>query len=217
MLRKQSRRDRRRACSRSEQAAHAAAGAALQPRLAEAAAGSPVRQARACRCSARPPTGQPSTAEDVLEELADELRAAAAHPRVPRPRASSSPPTPTSCPSQVDPRTGRVHTSYHQAVAATGPAVLDRPEPAEHPDPHARGPAHPPGLHRAARPRADGGGLLADRAADHGAPVGRRRACSRPSPRTATSTRRPPPRSSASSPPRSRRTSGAPPRPSTSA
>ena len=79
----------------------------------------------------------------------------------------------------VNPKTGRVHTTYAQAVAVTGRLVEQRPEPAEHPDPHRRGPAHPRGLHRAAGRGDPVGRLLADRAAHHGAHLGRRRACSR--------------------------------------
>ena len=65
------------------------------------------------------PTGQPSTAEDVLEELA----------RIyPLPRlimeyrglAKLKSTYTDKLPVQIDPRTGRMHTSYHQAVAATG-------------------------------------------------------------------------------------------------
>ncbi len=65
------------------------------------------------------PKGQPSTAEDVLEELAD------AHP-LPRlildyRALSKLRSTYTEkLPASVNPETGRVHTSYHQAVAATG-------------------------------------------------------------------------------------------------
>ena len=54
-------------------------------------------------------------------------------------------------PDQIDEHTGRIHTCYHQAVRGDRPAVLLRSEPAEHSDPHARGPAHPPGLRRAPR------------------------------------------------------------------
>jgi DNA polymerase-1 len=64
-------------------------------------------------------TGQPSTAEDVLEELADEYEL----PRVIleyRGLAKLRSTYTDKLPGQVDPRTGRVHTSYHQAVAATG-------------------------------------------------------------------------------------------------
>jgi DNA polymerase-1 len=38
---------------------------------------------------------------------------------------------------------GRIHTTYEQTIAATGPAVLEGPQPAEHPDPHRRGPPDP--------------------------------------------------------------------------
>jgi DNA polymerase-1 len=64
-------------------------------------------------------TGQPSTAEDVLEELADEYEL----PRIIldyRGMAKLRSTYTDKLPGQVDPRSGRVHTSYHQAVAATG-------------------------------------------------------------------------------------------------
>ena len=65
------------------------------------------------------PTGQPSTAEDVLEELAEEFEL----PRVImdyRGLAKLRSTYTDKLPEQINPRTGRVHTSYHQAVAATG-------------------------------------------------------------------------------------------------
>jgi DNA polymerase-1 len=64
-------------------------------------------------------TGQPSTAEDVLEELAGEYEL----PQVIldyRGMAKLRSTYTDKLPGQVNPRTGRVHTSYHQAVAATG-------------------------------------------------------------------------------------------------
>lgn len=65
------------------------------------------------------PKGQPSTAEDVLEELA------AGHelPRLIieyRGLAKLKSTYTDKLPLQINARTGRVHTSYHQAVAATG-------------------------------------------------------------------------------------------------
>lgn len=65
------------------------------------------------------PKGQPSTAEDVLQELADEYDL----PRVILEYRSVSKLKSTytdKLPKQVAEHTGRVHTSYHQAVAATG-------------------------------------------------------------------------------------------------
>ena len=65
------------------------------------------------------PKGQPSTAEDVLAELADQ------HPlpklilswrELSKLRSTYT----ESLPREVNPRTGRIHTSYHQAGAATG-------------------------------------------------------------------------------------------------
>jgi len=65
------------------------------------------------------PKGQPSTAEDVLQELADEYDL----PRVILKYRSVSKLKSTytdKLPNQIAEHTGRVHTSYHQAVAATG-------------------------------------------------------------------------------------------------
>ena len=65
------------------------------------------------------PKGQPSTAEDVLQELAEEFDL----PRVILEYRSVSKLKSTytdKLPLQVAAATGRVHTSYHQAVAATG-------------------------------------------------------------------------------------------------
>jgi DNA polymerase-1 len=65
------------------------------------------------------PKGQPSTAEDVLAELAGEYPL----PQLILEYRSLSKLKSTytdKLPQQISPRTGRVHTSYHQAVAATG-------------------------------------------------------------------------------------------------
>lgn len=65
------------------------------------------------------PKGDPSTAEDVLEELA----AQHALPRLILEWRSLSKLRSTytdTLPQQINPLTGRIHTSYHQAVAATG-------------------------------------------------------------------------------------------------
>jgi DNA polymerase-1 len=63
--------------------------------------------------------GQPSTAEDVLEQLAEEHDL----PRLVleyRGLAKLKSTYTDKLPNDIDPRTGRIHTSYHQAVAATG-------------------------------------------------------------------------------------------------
>ncbi|HEX3912822.1 MAG TPA: DNA polymerase I [Steroidobacteraceae bacterium] len=65
------------------------------------------------------PTGQPSTAEDVLEELAESY----ALPKLIleyRGMAKLKSTYTDNLPLQINPGTGRIHTSYHQAVAATG-------------------------------------------------------------------------------------------------
>jgi DNA polymerase-1 len=63
--------------------------------------------------------GQPSTAEDVLQELATDYEL----PSLILEYRSLSKLKSTytdKLPAQINPHTGRVHTSYHQAVAATG-------------------------------------------------------------------------------------------------
>ena len=65
------------------------------------------------------PKGQPSTAESVLQELANDYPL----PKLILEYRSLSKLKSTytdKLPQQVEPTTGRVHTSYHQAVAATG-------------------------------------------------------------------------------------------------
>jgi DNA polymerase-1 len=73
--------------------------------------GLPVRQ--------KTRTGQPSTAEDVLEELAEKYplpRLILEYRGLAKLRSTYT----EKLPEQIDPKTGRVHTSYHQAVAVTG-------------------------------------------------------------------------------------------------
>jgi len=65
------------------------------------------------------PTGAPSTAEDALAELAEQYEL----PRVLMEYRGLSKLKSTytdKLPEMINPRTGRIHTSYHQAVAATG-------------------------------------------------------------------------------------------------
>ncbi len=67
----------------------------------------------------RTPKGQPSTAENVLQELAvdyDLPRLILEHRALSKLKSTYT----DKLPAMVNPRTGRVHTSYHQAVAATG-------------------------------------------------------------------------------------------------
>jgi DNA polymerase-1 len=65
------------------------------------------------------PKGQPSTAEDVLEELAENYelpRLVLDYRSIAKLRSTYT----EKLPNQINPATGRVHTSYHQAVAQTG-------------------------------------------------------------------------------------------------
>lgn len=65
------------------------------------------------------PKGQPSTAEDVLQELAltyDLPKLVLEHRSLSKLKSTYT----DKLPTQINPRSGRVHTSYHQAVASTG-------------------------------------------------------------------------------------------------
>lgn len=65
------------------------------------------------------PKGQPSTAEDVLQELADQFELPALileHRSLSKLKNTYT----DRLPEKVNPETGRVHTHYHQAVTATG-------------------------------------------------------------------------------------------------
>jgi DNA polymerase-1 len=69
--------------------------------------------------SRKTPTGQPSTAEDVLEELAATYplpKLILEYRGVAKLKSTYT----DTLPEQIDQSTGRIHTSYHQAVAATG-------------------------------------------------------------------------------------------------
>ena len=116
------------------------------------------------------PKGQPSTAEDVLQELALDFplpKLILEHRSLNKLKSTYT----DKLPLQVNARTGRVHTSYHQAVASTGRLSSSDPNlqniPIRTPEGRRIRQAfvapywlpHP------------GGGLFADRAADHGPPV----------------------------------------------
>ena len=65
------------------------------------------------------PKGQPSTAESVLQDLAEDYEL----PKLLleyRTLAKLKSTYTDKLPAEIDPGTGRIHTSYHQAVAATG-------------------------------------------------------------------------------------------------
>jgi len=65
------------------------------------------------------PKGQPSTAESVLQELAEDYplpELILKHRSMSKLKSTYT----DKLPLQISPKTGRVHTSYHQAVAATG-------------------------------------------------------------------------------------------------
>ena len=125
-------------------------------------------------------SGAPSTDEEVLEKLAEDYPLPAKileHRGLSKLKGTYT----DKLAQMAHPRTGRVHTHYAQAVAVTGRLSQQRPQPAEHPDPHRRRPARARGLRRAAGPRDRQRRLQPDRAAHHGAPSARTRRCCAPS------------------------------------
>ncbi|MEC9374896.1 MAG: DNA polymerase I [Pseudomonadota bacterium] len=72
------------------------------------------------------PKGQPSTAEDVLQELAvdyDLPQLILEHRRLSKLKSTYT----DKLPKQISQKTGRIHTSYHQAVTATGRLSSTKP------------------------------------------------------------------------------------------
>ena len=111
-----------------------------------------------------------STAADVLEELAAEheiVRKVLEYRQLTKLKGTYV----DALPALIDPATGRLHTSFNQTGAATGRLSSSNPEPAEHSDPHGAGARDPRRVRAARGLEADGGRLLADRAAPAGAHV----------------------------------------------
>ena len=116
----------------------------------------PSRSARssspssACRCVKKTPSGAPSTDEEVLEKLAEDYPLPA---KILEHRGLSK------LKGTYTDKLGQLAASAHRPRAhplrAGGgrdrAAVEQRPQPAEHPDPHGRGPARARGLRRAGR------------------------------------------------------------------
>ncbi|MEQ9002034.1 MAG: DNA polymerase, partial [Pseudomonadales bacterium] len=84
------------------------------------------------------PKGQPSTAEQVLQDLAQEYEL----PRLImeyRILAKLKSTYTDKLPAQINPETGRIHTSYHQAITATGRLSSSDPNLQNIPVRHAEG------------------------------------------------------------------------------
>ena len=117
-------------------------------------------------------TGQPSTDEDVLQELAADYplpKVLLEHRALAKLKSTYT----DKLPLMVNASTGRVHTTFGQATAVTGRLASNDPNLQNIPVRTAEGRRireafiAPPGA------RAGVGRLLADRAAHHGAPFGR--------------------------------------------
>ena len=100
----------------------------------------------------RTPKGGRSTDAEVLEALADQHelpRVILEYREIDKLKGTYI----DALPQLVHPETGRIHTRFDQAVAATGRLSSSDPEPAEHPHPHgarARRSAPPSSRRRAA-------------------------------------------------------------------
>ncbi len=128
------------------------------------------------------PGGTPSTDEDVLQQLAEDY---------PLPKllleyrglAKLKSTYTDKLPRMVDPVSRARAHQLQPGRRGHRTALLDRPQPAEHPGAQRRRAAHTRGLHRAAREPHHLGGLFTDRTTHHGASLGRQepaaRLCSR--------------------------------------
>src|SRR5690606_13529118 len=106
------------AMARTEAAAYAAAGGPFN-----LGSPKPLQEVHYERLAlpilGKTPKGQPSTAEDVLQELGESYdlpRLVLEYRALSKLKSTYT----DKLPLEIDPRTGRIHTSYHQAVAATG-------------------------------------------------------------------------------------------------
>ena len=124
------------------------------------------------------PTGQPSTAEDVLEELAETY---------PLPKLILEYRGMAKLKSTYTDNLPAANQSGHRAhpylvspsSCGDRQAVVAGSESAKHPDPHSRGTAHSAGIHCAGGPLTRRRRLFADRAAHHGASIGGRDSAAR--------------------------------------
>ena len=96
-------------------------------------------------------TGAWSTDVDVLEDVAAQGHEIAKKVLDWRGLAKLRGTYTDALPSYINPKTGRVHTSYAMASTSTGRLASTDPNLQNIPDPHRGRPPHPPGLHRAPR------------------------------------------------------------------
>ena len=117
----------------------------------------------------------PSTAVEVLEELAAQHDICRFDPRLARPVEAEGHLHRRAADAGQSGNRPRAHADQ-PGGRGDRPPEQQRSQPAEHPDPHRDRPPDSQRLHRRSGPRADLGRLLADRAARAGAPVRRRNA-----------------------------------------
>ena len=114
-------------------------------------------------------TGAWSTDVDVLEEVAAQGHEIAKKVLDWRGLAKLRGTYTDALPGYINPKTGRVHTSYAMASTSTGRLASTDPNLQNIPDPHRGRPPHPPGLHRRQGQQADQRRLQPDRTASAGA------------------------------------------------
>ena len=117
----------------------------VQPELAAAAAGDPVRQARSCRRARRRPKGQLSTDASVLEKLRDVAPDRRRDPVLARARQAELDVPGRAAQAGRSARRARPHDVQPDGRGDRA-AVLDQPEPAEHPGPRRARPPDPSGV-----------------------------------------------------------------------
>ena len=108
-----------------------------------------------------------STAQDVLEELAEHHAAPALvleYRQMSKLRSNYTDQLPTLADAE-----GRVHTTFNQVGDGDGKALVDEPEPAEYSDSDGSGAGDSDGVYTGAGEPVDVSGLLADRTAVDGA------------------------------------------------
>ena len=108
------------------------AGRGVQPELAAAAARGPLRASSACSPGRRPRRASCRPTPACWRSSATSTRSSTRCSQW-RELDKLNSTYLEALPKLVDPRDGRIHTTFNQAAAATGPAQQLQPQPAEHP------------------------------------------------------------------------------------
>ena len=175
---------------------------AVQPRQPEADRRDPVRQARPAGRQQDRERRAVAPTRRCWQELAADYPLPAQAARAPQPLEAEGH---LHRQAAADGEPGDRPRAHHLRAGGGGDraAVEQRPEPAEHPDPHGRRPARARGLHRAAGARRSCRPTIRRSSCASWPTSAATPACCAPSPTASTCTARPPPRCSACRSPRS--------------